>query len=76
MTIKGMIVYKCSVGAGTISNIISSTREESVTSSYDFDLVLPIIGYIRRYIMLVLSALDHLESLGNHRNPIFGPVSE
>jgi hypothetical protein len=44
MTIKGMIVYKCSVGAGTISNIISSTREESVTSSYDFDLVLPIIG--------------------------------
>jgi hypothetical protein len=34
-----MIVNKCSVGAGTICNIISSTREESVTSSYDFDLV-------------------------------------
>ena len=34
-----MIVNKCSVGAGTISNIISSAREESVTSSYDFDLV-------------------------------------
>jgi hypothetical protein len=36
---RTMIVNKCSVGAGTISNIISSTREESVTSSYDFDLV-------------------------------------
>lgn len=36
---RAMIVNKCSVGAGTISNIISSAREGSDTSSYDFDLV-------------------------------------
>jgi hypothetical protein len=34
-----MIVKECSVGAGTVSDIISSARKGSVTSSDDFDPV-------------------------------------
>ena len=36
---RAMIVKECSVGGVTISNIISSARKGSITSSDDFDLV-------------------------------------